>query len=205
MAGVALTGSASMAGASGMATLSTTISQIDQGRQLVSLSTSAILIPAGHSTEGILVKSCGAAWVEIVNLLGNNWTAAFEIEPRKWEEILAGALQKEGFSVTLTPRSKDHGRDVIAEKSGVGCIRMLGSMKAYAPDHLVRREHVHEVLGVINAERATKGMIVTTSDFAPELFDAPGLAELVPYRLELKNGVQLQNWLRQLTSTSAST
>jgi restriction system protein len=178
------------------------LDQIDRGRKSVSLSTAAILIPAGHSTEGLLVKSYGAAWVEIASLLGNNWTAAFQIEPRQWEEILAGALHKEGFSVTLTPRSKDHGRDVIAEKTGVGCMRMLGSMKAYAPDHLVPREHVHEVLGVVETERATKGMIVTTSDFAPELFDAPGLAAEIPNRLELMNGVQLQQWLRGLTSSS---
>jgi restriction system protein len=167
-----------------------------------SLSTTAILTPAGHSSEGLLVKSYGAAWVEIVSLLQNNWTAAFHIEPRQWEEILAGALHKEGFTVTLTPRSKDHGRDVIAEKSGVGSMRMLGSMKAYGPDHLVPREHVHEVLGVVDTERATKGMIVTTSDFAPELFDAPGLAAAIPNRLELMNGVQLQEWLRGLTSRS---
>jgi restriction system protein len=178
------------------------LDQIDRGRKSVSLSTAAILIPAGHSIEGLLVKSYGAAWVEIASLLGNNWTAAFQIEPRQWEEILAGALHKEGFSVTLTPRSKDHGRDVIAEKTGVGCMRMLGSMKAYAPDHLVPREHVHEVLGVVETERATKGMIVTTSDFAPELFDAPGLAAEIPNRLELMNGVQLQQWLRGLTSSS---
>jgi restriction system protein len=178
------------------------LDQIDRGRKSVSLSTAAILIPAGHSTEGLLVKSYGAAWVEIASLLGNNWTAAFQIEPRQWEEILAGALHKEGFSVTLTPRSKDHGRDVIAEKTGVGCMRMLGSMKAYAPDHLVPREHVHEVLGVVETARATKGMIVTTSDFAPELFDAPGLAAEIPNRLELMNGVQLQQWLRGLTSSS---
>ena len=190
MTGVAQTGSGSMHG-SGMATLSTAASQIDEGRKLVSLSTTAILIPAGHSSEGLLVKSHGAAWVEIVNVLGNNWTAAFQIEPRQWEEILAGALHKEGFNVTLTSRSGDHGRDVIAEKSGVGCMRMLGSMKAYAPDHLVSREHVHEILGVVEAERATKGMIVTTSDFAPKLFDAPGLAAAVPHRLELMNGLQL--------------
>jgi restriction system protein len=181
------------------------LDQIDRGRKSVSLSTAAILIPAGHSSEGLLVKSYGAAWVEIVNVLGNNWTAAYQIEPRQWEEILAGALDKEGFTVTLTPRSGDHGRDVIAVKSGVGCMRMLGSMKAYAPDHLVTREHVHEMLGVINAEGATKGLITTTSDFAPKILEAPGLADLVPYRLELMNGPQLQNWLKQLTSTPAST
>jgi restriction system protein len=58
------------------------------------------------------------------------------------------------------------------------------------------------VLGVVETERATKGMIVTTSDFAPQLLDAPGLAAAIPDRLELMNGVQLQGWLRRLTSSS---
>jgi restriction system protein len=181
------------------------LDQIERGRKSVSLSTAAILIPAGYSTEGLLVKSYGAAWMEIANFLGNNWTAAYDVDPRTWEEILAGALDKQGFKVTLTPRSGDYGRDVIAEKGGIGSMRILGSMKAYAPDRLVPREHVHEVLGVVETERATKGMIVTTSDFAPHLFDAPGLAAAIPNRLELINGVQLQNWLKDLTSISTST
>ena len=75
-------------------------------------------------------------------------------------------------------------------------------MKAYAPDNFVTREHVDAVLGIVDRERATKGMIVTTSDFAPWLLDAPGLATAIPDRLELMNGAQLQEWLRRLTSGS---
>jgi restriction system protein len=73
-------------------------------------------------------------------------------------------------------------------------------MKAYAPDRVVTREHVHEMLGVVHAEGATKGIIATTSDFAPKLLDAPGLGASIPYRLELLNGVQLQDWLTRLMS-----
>jgi restriction system protein len=176
--------------------------QIERGGKLVSLTSTAILIPENQTAEGLLIKSYGAAWIEIVRHLGDDWTAAYQIEPRTWEEILAGALHKEGFKVTLTPRSGDHGRDVIAEKGGIGSMRLLGSMKAYGPDHRVTREHVHEMLGVVSAERATKGMIVTTSDFAPQIFDSPGLEASVPYQLELINGSQLQVWLKGLTSSS---
>jgi restriction system protein len=178
------------------------VQQIDRGRRLVTLTSTAILIPERQTNEGVLVKSVGAAWVEIARILGDDWSAAFQIDNRRWEEILAGALEKEGFSVTLTPRRKDHGRDVIARKGGIGSMRMLGSMKAYASDRVVDRDHVHEVLGVVDAERATKGMIVTTSDFAPQLRDAPGVAAAIPDRLELINGGELQGWLKRLTSSS---
>jgi restriction system protein len=176
--------------------------QIERGRKLVTLTSTAILIPENQTAEGLLIKSYGEAWTDIVHHLGDNWTAAYQIGPRTWEEILAGALHKEGFKVTLTPRSGDHGRDVIAERGGIGSMRLLGSMKAYAPDRRVPREHVHEILGVVEAERATKGMIVTTSDFAPQIFDSPGLEASARYRLELINGSQLQVWLKGLASSS---
>jgi restriction system protein len=183
-------------------TLTVLPDQIERGRKLVTLTSTAILIPENQTAEGLLIKSYGAAWIEIVRHLGDNWPAAYQIDSRTWEEILAGALHQEGFKVTLTPRSRDHGRDVIAEKDGIGSMRLLGSMKAYGPDHRVPREHVHEMLGVVDAERATKGMIVTTSDFAPQIFASPGLEASARHRLELINGSQLQCWLKRLTSSS---
>ena len=177
------------------------VRQIDKGRKIATLTIGGLIIPERARNRGVLVKSYAAAWVEIVRYLGDDWTLAFKIGSRSWEELLAGAFDKDGFKVTLTPRSGDHGRDVIALKDGVGCMRILGSMKALGPDHLVTREHVHEMLGVVSAEGATKGIIATTSDFAPKIMDAPGLAELMPYRLELMNGDQLQKWLKELVSS----
>ena len=59
-------------------------------------------------------------WFEIVKLLKADPSLAFQIPPRKWEEIIAGAYKKAGFEeVTLTPRSGDHGRDIIAVKQGL--------------------------------------------------------------------------------------
>ncbi len=115
--------------------------------------------------------------------------------------MLAGAMDKEGYEVTLTPRSGDHGRDLIAVKHGLGCLRILGSMKAYAPHNKVDRAHVDEMLGVINREpNVSKGIIATTSDFAPRIDKVPGIENVVPYRLELINGQRLQEWLTKLSN-----
>ena len=63
------------------------------------------------------------------------------------------------------------------------------------------REHVHELFGVVSTDLgATKGIIATTSDFAPQLLTDPGLAKAIPYRLQLLNGVQLQDWLNELVN-----
>jgi restriction system protein len=65
-----------------------------------------------------------------------------------WEEIVACAFDKAGFDeVILTPRSGDHGRDLIALKRGAGSIRIVGSVKAYKPGHLVSYDDVRALLG----------------------------------------------------------
>jgi restriction system protein len=115
--------------------------------------------------------------------------------------MIAAAFDQDGYDeVTLTPRSGDHGRDVIAIKKGIGCIRIINSVKAYAPGNLVRPDDVRALAGVLHGDqKASKGMITTTSDFAPSIETDPYLAPLMPYRLELMNGVRLREWLAKLT------
>jgi restriction system protein len=71
---------------------------------------------------------------------------AFQISPRKWEEIIAGAYKKAGFDEVILTRSGDLGRDVIAVKKGIGTIRVVDQVKAYKPGHLVT---VNDVRGAI--------------------------------------------------------
>jgi restriction system protein len=77
------------------------IQQIDRGRRLVTLTSTAILIPERQTDEGLLIRSIGAAWIEVARFLGDDWSTAYQIDARQWEEMLAGALKKEGFDVTL--------------------------------------------------------------------------------------------------------
>lgn len=118
-----------------------------------------------------------------------------------WEEIIAGAFKKEGYDeVILTPRSGDDGRDVIAIRKGIGTVKILGSVKAYGPGRLVRHNDVRDFVGVLALEPdSSKGIITTTSDFAPKVYTNPKYKVLMPTRLELVNGKQLQEWLSKLS------
>jgi restriction system protein len=169
-------------------------------RNLPTLTVQSIIIPEKKTTEGVLIKSASVVWATYVEMLRKNWKLAYEIPPHLWEELVAGAYKQAGFdNVTLTPRSGDYGRDVIAEKHGVGCIKILGSVKAYKPGHLVKHDDVRALLGVLSGERdASKGIITTTSDFAPKIVTDPYIAPFMPYRLELMNGDQLSEWLISL-------
>lgn len=176
------------------------IAALSNATNVGSITLNGLIIPDQQTSEGLLIKSYASVWIEIAQRLGEDWALAFQLSARQWEEMLAGAMSAEGYQVTLTPRSGDHGRDVIAVKSGIGCLRILGSMKAYAPNRLVDRAHVHEMLGVLNTEaNVSKGIIATTSDFAPRIEEAPGMKQVMPYRLELINGLRLQRWLADLS------
>src|SRR5262249_58606614 len=123
----------------------------------------------------------------------------------KWEEIVAGAFNKAQYEVTLTPRSGDHGRDVIAIKRGVGCIKIIGSVKRYAPGNLVGYDEIRALLGVLSGERdASKGIITTTSGFPPKIADDPFIAPFMPTRLELMDGEKLKAWLISLQKRKAN-
>jgi HJR/Mrr/RecB family endonuclease len=85
------------------------------------------VVEQGEKThEGRLIMGVALPWFAIIKILLRDPAAAHMISPIKWEEIIAGAYKKAGFDeVTLTPRSGDHGRDVIAVKRGLGSIRII--------------------------------------------------------------------------------
>jgi restriction system protein len=103
--------------------------------------------------------------------------------------------------VILTPRSGDKGRDVIATKRGVGSIRIFDQVKAYKPGHVVTADEVRAMLGVVTGGgNVSKGVITTTSTFAPRLLDDPYLAQYIPFRIELKPKDVLLPWLDEIAS-----
>lgn len=158
-----------------------------------------VIVPGDKTSEGQLIKAVTIPWFDIVALLQKDPSVAFQISPEKWEEIIAGAYHKAGFEdVTLTPRSGDHGRDIIAIKKGLGIIRIIDQVKAFAPNRPVTANDVRALVGVLHGDGASKGFLTTTSDFAPRLREDPLICKFIPSQLELINGTMLQTRLEEL-------
>jgi restriction system protein len=154
--------------------------------------------------EGKLIGKPTVPWFELQRQLAKDaeflfWFAQY---PRKFEEFIAGMYHLDGWNdVILTPRSGDYGRDVIATTYGSCSVRVLDSVKAHSRGKLVRHTDVRDMFGVICADpRASKGAITTTSDFEPRIAVSPQLAPFIPYRLQLRNGAQVLDWLKRLPS-----
>lgn len=150
--------------------------------------------------NGYLIKAMEPPWREIALALSKNPNALSHLTPRQWEELIAASYDKAGFDeVILTPQSGDFGRDVIAIRKGWGSIRIIDQVKAYKPGHLVTANDVRALVGVLATDhKASKGIVTTTSSFAPKIALDPSIAPLIPYRLELVDGPTLAARFAQL-------
>ncbi len=163
----------------------------------VPIAISSVIVPERGIYEGRLIEAVSPVWDALMDVLEKDWSEIYRIPPDKLEELVATAYKKDGYDqVILTKRSGDDGRDVIAIKNGRHCVKIIGSVKRYAQGRLVRYDDVRAFLGVLNGEQdASKGLIVTTSDFPAKLPNARFIKPYIPTRLELMNGKSLQEWV----------
>jgi restriction system protein len=170
-----------------------------------SLLLQTVIVRGARTSEGTLIEAVALPWFDIIAFLKADPSIAFQLPPEKWEEIIAGAYKKAGFEeVTLTPRSGDYGRDVIAIKKGIGTIRVIDQVKAYKPSHLVTANDVRALIGVLHGDGAAKACLSTTSDFAPMIKKDPTIVQYIPSRLDLVNGAALFAKLEEIAAKPIS-
>jgi restriction system protein len=166
---------------------------------LSSLLLQTVIVPGAQTNEGTLIEAVAVPWFDIIAFLKTDPRIAFQISWEKWEEIIAGAYKKAGFDeVTLTPRSGDYGRDVIAIKKGIGSVRVIDQVKAYTPPRLVTANDVRALVGVLEMDGAARGFLSTTSDFAPKITSDVLLKKVIPSRIQLIPGTELFARLEEL-------
>lgn len=117
----------------------------------------------------------------------------YEINPRKFEELIASIFKDLGFDVELTKATKDGGRDIIASiKNSVTNFLAYIECKRYAPDNKVDVGIIRNVAGVHYLRKPSKSIIVTTSFFTK---DAQEEAKLIENQLDLKDFNDIKSWL----------
>lgn len=163
---------------------------------------SALIGFTGPNVQPQIVRSVTIPWAEIIRGLQLDPTFLHNIKPRRLEELIAEAYEREGYKdVILTPHSADKGRDVIVSATlpGIGTVRIVDQVKRYKQGNRVTAEEVRALIGVLTRDQdVSKGIVTTTSEFAPGIQEE--FKAFFPSRLELKNGSELTEWLRQLHS-----
>ena len=167
----------------------------------------AIVMAERPSSQGELVYAVALPWYEITREIKNDpdFLYRFTKNHRKFEEYLAGCYTKIGYEAVLTPQSGDLGIDIIVTASfpGLGKVCFVDQAKAYSPGRLVSADDVRAMAGVLLRDsKITKGIITTTSSFAPGV--AKEFGQLIPTRLELRDKASLLSWLKNLLNAVES-
>jgi restriction system protein len=103
---------------------------------------------------------------QMIVALQNEPELLFKLDPRRFEELIAELISRMGYNVELTPATRDGGKYIYAtRRDGLATVLLLVEAKRYAPRRLVGIEIVQRLHGVVFAESATAGIVVTTSGF----------------------------------------
>jgi len=133
--------------------------------------------------------------LELKRYFKNNPHKLYNLDPRKFEELIASIMEDLGFEVELTKATRDGGSDIIAYfRNSVCSYLTLVECKRYSPENKVGVGIIREVLGVHNLKRATKSIIVTTSFFSS---DAQKEAKEFNHQLDLKDYSSIKHWLEK--------
>lgn len=105
---------------------------------------------------------------QLMKYIAENPTYMHELTSRDFEEMMAKLFAKMGYSVELTKKTRDGGKDIyIAKKNEIGKFLFLVECKKYAPNNPVGVDVVRNLYGVMGMEerKPTGGIIATTSHF----------------------------------------
>lgn len=128
-----------------------------------------------------------------INDLKKDPTQLHQLSPRRFEELIAEIFTRKGYSVELTPATRDGGKDIFVAKNDLCSFLFYVECKKYSPDRPVGIEILQRLYGVISAEKATGGIIATTSYFSKDAKDY-----IQDYHLEHQITLQDYNFITNL-------
>ncbi|HEY0412744.1 MAG TPA: restriction endonuclease [Allosphingosinicella sp.] len=142
-----------------------------------------------------LAADTKAANERLLQRLATDPNLVYSLPPRRFEEVAAELFEHLGYAVELTPASKDGGVDLyLATKRGLGTLLYYVECKRYAPDRPVGVGLVRGLYGVVEAGKATAGLLLTTSHFTK---GAHEFQQRLQHRLTLSNYADFRLWLTQ--------
>jgi restriction system protein len=144
----------------------------------------------GSTEEKRIISDVRFVSDKLLWAVGKNPNLVHDLTAREFEELSAELFQRQGYTVTMTPQTRDGGKDLyLAKADGFGSFLYIVECKRYAPHRPVDVGVVRALYGVAQHERVTAAMTLTTSYFSK---DAAAFAADVQYQLALKDFIDLK-------------
>lgn len=120
----------------------------------------------------------------------------YSLSPRGFEELIEAVFRNLGYHTELGPGGSDDGIDLrLLQKDSIGEILTLVQAKRYKSDLPIRLEAVAALSALVDAEKANRGLFVTTSRYLP---GAHAFAKEKSKRLTLASSVDVADWCAQI-------
>jgi HJR/Mrr/RecB family endonuclease len=143
------------------------------------------------STKQILLEEVND---ELLFHLTKDPSILYQLGSRKFEELIAKLFADRGHEVSLTPKTRDGGYDILARvKDAFSEFIILAECKKYSPDNKVGVEIVRGLYGVVEEHKANQGIIITSSFFTKE---AQQTQLRMGNRMALKDYNDLVEWIK---------
>jgi superfamily II DNA or RNA helicase len=115
------------------------------------------------------------------------------LSPQEFERLIAALYERMGYSVKVTPPTRDQGVDIFAKWISEGGTENLAIQCKHYPNGIVGVEHVRSLYGVIQAQPSiTKGILISSGKFSKDCKDfAEGK------RIELFGGQYIQTLMKK--------
>jgi len=151
-------------------------------------------IPDGAAEHGHVRADIAAVSDQFLQRLHDSPDLLYELTPRGFEQLVAELLGRLGYEVTLTPPSKDGGKDIYAaRKDHLGAFLYIVECKRYSPGNPVGVGLIRQLHGVVQAEQATAGILATTSFFTR---GAKEFQKTIGFQISLKDYLGVKEWLQ---------
>jgi restriction system protein len=168
----------------------------------IELSFKLVLIPTESKSEPLQAPSSldiiSQHIPEIVEAIQRDSHKLQDISRREFEEVIATLFANMGYTVELTKQSRDGGLDVIAigkEIAGISLRMLIQAKKPDSSDKAIGVSFVRDLIGVVDIQRATHGILATTARFSS---DAHRLIEDNNlWRLHLRDRDDVIDWIRK--------
>lgn len=118
-----------------------------------------------------------------------------KLNSRQFEILVAELFEKEGYKVHLTKETRDGGKDLmVLENNILGNFLIYAECKKYSPQNHVGVRLVRELYGTVMADKATAGIMITSSYFSN---DAKEYSEKIKHQMNLIDYNFLYNWINK--------
>lgn len=141
-----------------------------------------------------LVALTAAVDSELIKYLARHPRRLYDIDARKFEELVAELLRDMGYDVMLTPFRADGGRDVLAVfKVPAGEVLTVVECKRFAANRHIGPDLVQRLLWIADRyDKASRAMLATTTYFSSGARD---LEREFRWRVGLKDFDAVTDWL----------